>query len=391
MALFVVNRLGILWLRKHHPKRIFWLSNESKKKKKNSHASFVLRGGEEEVTTKKSKPSSSSNNNSNSSSSKPMRKPKQFEQERDAFLEVETLRHKENDKGIQEPWNEKANESSDTPHQNNHNHMAYLASPLIQPETLHPVVRPQGTPRLLHFTVFRPPVAKKSPTFSWIPNQDDPVIFVPTNKEQKAFHMSVLQQIKDVAIVELDQQQQQQQQLYDNDDIDDNDNNNNNVPKSKNGSKPKKKKRKKKKRPGPFFVQSEQLVVSLTFRYRRPRHHFQPQSNTTTNSSSSSSGHHHPSRRWLHPHYVHSQVTGSGGGDGDVDNLAKFVLDALKNVVYHDDGQVVALSSTKIWSNDPASVGSTTVVVWALSSSTTTSSSSSSSWTTNSSSSTFFV
>ena len=43
----------------------------------------------------------------------------------------------------------------------------------------------------------------------------------------------------------------------------------------------------------------------------------------------------------------------------DLDNLAKFVLDALNNVVWVDDSQIVRLSVTKVYSDCPR-----TRVVW---------------------------
>ena len=38
---------------------------------------------------------------------------------------------------------------------------------------------------------------------------------------------------------------------------------------------------------------------------------------------------------------------------GDVDNIAKIVLDAANGVLWEDDGQVVALSICKLYSDDP--------------------------------------
>ena len=48
---------------------------------------------------------------------------------------------------------------------------------------------------------------------------------------------------------------------------------------------------------------------------------------------------------------------------GDIDNFAKFVLDALTNVVYVDDRQVVILKSVKTSDNTGMSNGSTEVLV----------------------------
>ena len=48
---------------------------------------------------------------------------------------------------------------------------------------------------------------------------------------------------------------------------------------------------------------------------------------------------------------------------GDLDNLSKFVLDALNGVLFDDDSQVVFLHTKKLWVPDHQSVGSTTVRV----------------------------
>lgn len=40
-------------------------------------------------------------------------------------------------------------------------------------------------------------------------------------------------------------------------------------------------------------------------------------------------------------------------GKPDLDNIAKLILDAMNGVVYQDDAQVVVLSVTKCYSDDP--------------------------------------
>ena len=47
----------------------------------------------------------------------------------------------------------------------------------------------------------------------------------------------------------------------------------------------------------------------------------------------------------------------------DVDNLSKFVLDALNGLVYHDDRQVVKLVAIKLQDNNSFCRGGTRVVV----------------------------
>ena len=46
-----------------------------------------------------------------------------------------------------------------------------------------------------------------------------------------------------------------------------------------------------------------------------------------------------------------------GARDGDTDNLAKAVLDALHGTLYKDDTQVVALKVTKRWAANPHAPG----------------------------------
>eukprot|EP00543_Licmophora_paradoxa_P006569 CAMPEP_0202455834 /NCGR_PEP_ID=MMETSP1360-20130828/13268_1 /ASSEMBLY_ACC=CAM_ASM_000848 /TAXON_ID=515479 /ORGANISM="Licmophora paradoxa, Strain CCMP2313" /LENGTH=60 /DNA_ID=CAMNT_0049075513 /DNA_START=266 /DNA_END=448 /DNA_ORIENTATION=- len=47
----------------------------------------------------------------------------------------------------------------------------------------------------------------------------------------------------------------------------------------------------------------------------------------------------------------------------DVDNLAKFVLDSLNGVLYHDDRQVVELIAIKRYDNDDMCRGKTIVKI----------------------------
>ena len=50
----------------------------------------------------------------------------------------------------------------------------------------------------------------------------------------------------------------------------------------------------------------------------------------------------------------------------DVDNLAKFVLDALNTIVYADDKQIITLSAVKLLDDDGVCEGSTTVELSAI-------------------------
>lgn len=48
---------------------------------------------------------------------------------------------------------------------------------------------------------------------------------------------------------------------------------------------------------------------------------------------------------------------------GDLDNLVKFTLDALQGCLFPNDRQIVHICATKVFSDDPHSEGSTTVVL----------------------------
>ena len=65
--------------------------------------------------------------------------------------------------------------------------------------------------------------------------------------------------------------------------------------------------------------------------------------------------------RSLRPAMVATRVSG-----GDLDNLIKYTLDALQGVLYQDDRAIMAVEAIKIWAEDPASAGSTTVRISAI-------------------------
>ena len=92
----------------------------------------------------------------------------------------------------------------------------------------------------------------------------------------------------------------------------------------------------------PFFDQEESIAVKILFRLKRPKNHFR----------SSIPG---PGR--LRPrHATNLQNTRQ-----DVDNLAKFVLDALNGVLYDDDRQIVSLSVLKVMDYEGYCEGATRV------------------------------
>jgi len=91
----------------------------------------------------------------------------------------------------------------------------------------------------------------------------------------------------------------------------------------------------------PYFPKTTMVSLVLTFRIRRPNTHY------------------HGSVREderLRPNMQNCCVTG-----GDIDNLAKFVLDAMNGIAYHDDKQVCSINMKKRWCDDCTSDGSTTV------------------------------
>ena len=96
----------------------------------------------------------------------------------------------------------------------------------------------------------------------------------------------------------------------------------------------------------PIFDAPEYKVgVFVTFRIRRPNHHFKVGSN----------------RRILREGYLHKRPTG-----GDLDNLLKFIIDSMNGVIYHDDCQLVVVIANKVWDTDVDSPGSSTVRVWPM-------------------------
>mmetsp|Transcript_15036 Transcript_15036/g.35943 ORF Transcript_15036/g.35943 Transcript_15036/m.35943 type:complete len:339 (-) Transcript_15036:32-1048(-) len=96
--------------------------------------------------------------------------------------------------------------------------------------------------------------------------------------------------------------------------------------------------------PEPIFKEDEYLAVTLLFRLKRPKSHF----------IGSKPG---PGRlRPTSPGKLHTTRT-------DVDNLAKFVLDSLNNLVYVDDRQIVSLHAIKVLDSEGHCEGATEVMI----------------------------
>ena len=96
--------------------------------------------------------------------------------------------------------------------------------------------------------------------------------------------------------------------------------------------------------PEPIFKEDEYLAVTLLFRLKRPKSHF----------VGSKPG---PGRlRPTSPGRLHTTRT-------DVDNLAKFVLDSLNDLVYVDDRQIISLHAAKVMDSEGHCEGATEVTI----------------------------
>lgn len=96
-----------------------------------------------------------------------------------------------------------------------------------------------------------------------------------------------------------------------------------------------------------FFKEDDFLIMNLVFKLRRPRNHF----------IGNKAG---PGRlRKTAPKQLFA-------GRVDIDNLSKFVLDSLNELVYPDDRQVVSLYATKVYDCDGECEGSTEILIRAV-------------------------
>ena len=90
------------------------------------------------------------------------------------------------------------------------------------------------------------------------------------------------------------------------------------------------------------------LAMTIVFRTRRPLNHFVSNTRGRSLKQSAPSAFDKPSRT-------------------DVDNLAKFVLDSLNELLYEDDHQISSLCVTKLLDNQDQCLGSTEVSISLLS------------------------
>mmetsp|Transcript_26996 Transcript_26996/g.42353 ORF Transcript_26996/g.42353 Transcript_26996/m.42353 type:complete len:268 (+) Transcript_26996:145-948(+) len=100
--------------------------------------------------------------------------------------------------------------------------------------------------------------------------------------------------------------------------------------------------------PTVMFPENQFLKLSLTFRMKRPNNHFIGSK---------------PGTGRLKPNAPRKYYNNRSG---DVDNLCKFVMDSLNQVLYADDRQVVCLNAIKLLDSDGDCKGSTDVEISTL-------------------------
>lgn len=93
-----------------------------------------------------------------------------------------------------------------------------------------------------------------------------------------------------------------------------------------------------------LFEEEEFLAVTILFRLRRPKSHFVGGKPGPGRLRPTSPGRLHPTRT-------------------DVDNLAKFVLDSLNELVYADDRQVISLHVAKVLDSEGHCEGATEITI----------------------------
>ena len=93
----------------------------------------------------------------------------------------------------------------------------------------------------------------------------------------------------------------------------------------------------------PIFHNNEALQFVGTFKMRRPASHFRPGMERIAAN--------------IRPERMGERIYCTAVPD--LDNMLKFVLDALKNLIYTDDRQVVRIDAIKIYDNEGDCTGST--------------------------------
>jgi hypothetical protein len=99
--------------------------------------------------------------------------------------------------------------------------------------------------------------------------------------------------------------------------------------------------------PQPLFPEEYTLAMTIVFRTKRPMNHFIGSKPAAGRLKASAPSQTAPTRC-------------------DVDNLAKFVLDSLNGLLYHDDRQIASLHVTKLLDNHDDCRGSTEVCLRVL-------------------------
>jgi len=97
----------------------------------------------------------------------------------------------------------------------------------------------------------------------------------------------------------------------------------------------------------PLFLGKDCLVMTVVLRMQRPKSHFVGSRRGQDRLKASA------------PRVVPDSRT-------DVDNMAKFVMDAMNKVLYPDDHQIASLRVTKVLDNDGLCEGSTEISIRAI-------------------------
>lgn len=98
----------------------------------------------------------------------------------------------------------------------------------------------------------------------------------------------------------------------------------------------------------PLFEKEEYLAMNILFRMKRPKKHFR------NNKPGDEGG---------LVRLKESSPVNLCGSRVDVDNLAKFVLDACNGLLYHDDRQIISLNIAKVYDCEGQCTGATQIFV----------------------------
>jgi Endodeoxyribonuclease RusA len=110
----------------------------------------------------------------------------------------------------------------------------------------------------------------------------------------------------------------------------------------------------------PIFLPNQQLAMTIVFNMKRPQNHFV--------SSKRGPGRLRKQYNTTHLLRDDDRMDMYPTTSSDVDNLAKFVLDSMNDILYADDRQIVSLHAIKVYDsfcvdNDSCCLGSTNVCI----------------------------